>query len=180
MYIAAKQLIAASRDNGGIKRTKTILVKNVPASADEELLEVFFESTKKQGGGPVNSVKMHRDKNVAFVEFCESASVERVLSKRPIKLGTTELDIESYEPLLQGSEKINRMDCLGLPATFTDGLLKEQLDSLLSTQTPLIPHFSSSLSNQFSENQRVSPVNDVYSLDIQSNESIRSNRHYIQ
>ena len=134
MYITAKQFIAASRDNGGLKRTKTILVKNVPASADEELLELFFESTKKQGGGPVSSVQMHRDKNVAFVEFCESASVERVLSKRPIKLGTTELDVESYEPLLQSSEKISRMDLHGLPATFTDGLLKEQLNMILSPQ----------------------------------------------
>lgn len=131
---SAKQLVAASRDNGGLKRTRTIVVKNVPASADEELLEVFFESTKKQGGGPVQNVKMYRDKNVAFVEFCDCASVERVLLKRPIKLGTTELDVQSYKPLLQGSEKLNRMDFLGLPAAFTDGLLKEQLDSLLSPQ----------------------------------------------
>ena len=99
-------------------------------------MEIFFESTKKQGGGPVQNVKILRDKNVAFVEFCERTSVEKVVKKRPIKLGTTVLDIEPYEPLLQGSEKINRMDVIGLPATLTDGLLKEQLDSLLSTQDP--------------------------------------------
>ena len=99
-------------------------------------MEIFFESTKKQGGGPVQNVKILRDKHVAFVEFCDRASVERVMTKRPIKLGTTVLDIEPYGSLLQGSEKINRMDVIGLPATFTDGLLKVQLDSLLSTQDP--------------------------------------------
>ena len=95
---------------------------------------MFFETTKKQGGGPVQSVTILRDKNVAFVEFCDRSSVEKVLKKRPIKLGTTVLDIEPYEPLLEGSEKIYRMDIIGLPASFTDGLLKEHLETLLSPQ----------------------------------------------
>ena len=95
---------------------------------------MFFETTKKQGGGPVQSVKILRDKNVAFVEFCDRSSVEKVMKKRPIKLGTTVLDVEPYEPLLQGSEKINRMDIIGLPASFTDGLLKEHLEILMSPQ----------------------------------------------
>ena len=133
MYISVQQPIAASRDNDH-KRTKTILVKNVPASADEELLEMFFESTKKQGRGSVNCVKIFRDKNVAFVEFCEHGAVETVIKQKNIKFGTTELHVEPYKPLLHGSGKINRVNFIGLPATFTDGLLKAQLDSLLSPQ----------------------------------------------
>ena len=119
-----------SSNNDYSKKTKTLLVRNVPATADEDLLEMFFETTKKQGGGPVQSVKILRDKYVAFVEFCQSSSVENVMKKRPIKLGTTVLDIEPYEPLLQGTEKIKHMDVIGLPDSFTDGLLKEQLDSI--------------------------------------------------
>ena len=136
LYISAIQPIEASRGTDN-KRTKTILVRNVPASADEELLEMFFEQTKKQGGGPVNSVKILRDKNIAFVEFREYGAVETVMKKRNIKFGTTELQVEPYKPLLQGSEKINRMDISGLPVAFTDGLLKAQLDSLLSPQARL-------------------------------------------
>ena len=127
--------MSASRTkNATQKTTKTILVKNIPATADDELLEVFFESTKKQGGGPVQNVKILRDKDVAFVEFCDRSSVERVLKKRPIKLGTTVLDIESYNPLLQGPEKIKRVDVIGLPSSFTDSLLKDQLETILSPQ----------------------------------------------
>ena len=49
--------------------TNTIIVKNVPTSVDEELLDIFFESTKTQGGGPVKSVKILADEQVAIVEF---------------------------------------------------------------------------------------------------------------
>ena len=129
IFVGQRPVVSPRKDDS--KRTKTILVKNVPTNADEELLELFFESSKKQGGGPVQSVKIIRDKNVAFVEFCDRSSVEKVISKRPIKLGTTVLDIEPYEPLLQGSEKITRMDVVGLPASFTDGLLKKQLDFIV-------------------------------------------------
>ena len=58
------------------------------------------------------------------------------------------LDIEPYEPLLQGSEKIRRMDVIGLPASFTDGLLKEELDSIVmpkqKTPTATGPRFQPS------------------------------------
>ena len=50
----------------------------------------------------MQSVKILRDNDAAIVEFCERASVERVLKRGPIKLGTTVLDIEPYIPLLQG------------------------------------------------------------------------------
>ena len=134
LFFSGHPPVSTSRTNIDSKKTKTLLVKNVPTTADEDLLEMFFETTKKQGGGPVKSVKILRDKNVAFVEFCDRSSVEKVIEKRPIKLGTTVLDIEPYEPLLEGSEKIYRMDIIGLPASFTDGLLKEHLETLLSPQ----------------------------------------------
>ena len=116
-----------------LKETNTIIVKNVPASVDEELLEIFFESTKKQGGGPVKSVKILNDKQLAFVEFCEQTAVETVMKKRPIMFGKTKLDIQPHRPLLQGLEKINNIDLKGLPAPdeFTDDLLKNHLECIL-------------------------------------------------
>ena len=109
-------------------------MKNLPETVDEELLEIFFESTKKQGGGPVKSVKILSDKKAAFVEFCERKSVETVLKKKPIKYGKTELDIKPFKSLLiRGSEKVNMVDLKGLSVSdeFTDGLVKRQLESLL-------------------------------------------------
>ena len=149
-----------SSNNDYSKKTKTLLVRNVPVTADEDLLEMFFETTKKQGGGAVQSVKILRDKNVAFVEFCQSSSVENVMKKRPIKLGTTVLDIEPFEPLLQGSEKIKHMDVIGLPDSFTDGLLKEQLDSIIMPKQKIVsdPRFQPS-STTVSDDRQVSDEN---------------------
>ena len=108
-------------------------MKNLPGTVDEELLEIFFESTKKQGGGPVKSVKMISDQNTAFVEFCERKSVETVLKKKPIKYGKTELDIKPFKPIVRDSKKVNIFDLKGLSVSdeFTDGLVKKQLESLL-------------------------------------------------
>lgn len=52
-------------------KTNKILVRNVPPAADEDILEVFFESKKKRGGGPVQSVQLNREKRWAIVEFYE-------------------------------------------------------------------------------------------------------------
>ena len=91
---------------------------------------MFFESTKKYGGGPVKEVKVIRDKNRAYVTFCEVSAVETVMKKKPIMLGTTELSVKPYTPLLQGNEAISRVDVTGLilPKTFTEGLLKRYSD----------------------------------------------------
>ena len=47
-------------------------VSNLPPAAEnEEYLDVFFESTKRQGGGPVKKVTLMKDKHFAIVEFEE-------------------------------------------------------------------------------------------------------------
>lgn len=135
--------------------TKTIIVKNVPASADEELLEVFFESTKKQGGGPVQSVKILGDKHIAFVEFCECSAVEIVLKKRPIKLGKSELIVEPFKTLIHGSEKIKhvRVDLSDLADRFTEEFLKKQLECLDPYR--LVPEYGPALAAAIKVGSRV-------------------------
>ena len=71
-----KQDLTRNDDDDSVE-TDTIIVKNVPASVDAELLELFFESTKKQGGGPVKNVKIIADEQVAIIEFCERSAVKR-------------------------------------------------------------------------------------------------------
>ena len=57
------------------EKTNQILVQNIPASLDEEFLELFFESKKKKGGGPVKHVKLDREKHWAIVEFYEPEGI---------------------------------------------------------------------------------------------------------
>ena len=102
-------------------------MENVPPTADEDLLEMFFESTKKYGGGPVTEVRIIRDINIAYVTFCEASAVEKVMKKKPIMFGTTELAVKPYKNLLPANETITRVDVMGLLVSkeFTEGLLKE-------------------------------------------------------
>ena len=115
--------------NAETVKTNTILVKNLPPSVDEDVLEIFFESTKKQGGGPVKNVKIIRGKNAAIVEFYDESSVDTVLKKRPITFGKTELDIDPFNPVLHTDETICRIDlqCLSLPIEFSENLFLQQL-----------------------------------------------------
>ena len=48
--------------------TTHIIVYNVPAEADEEYLEMFFE---KYGDGPVNDIDIDREQEIAVIEFEE-------------------------------------------------------------------------------------------------------------
>ena len=91
---------------------------------------MFFESKKKYGGGPVKEVRIIRDKSMAYVKFCEASAVETVLKKKPIMLGTSELSVSPYKPLLPCNETITRADVMGLrlPKNFTEGLLKRYSD----------------------------------------------------
>ena len=52
--------------------TNKILVKNFLPAIDEDMLELFFESKKKSGGGPIKNVQLNREKSWAVVEFCEA------------------------------------------------------------------------------------------------------------
>ena len=121
---------ASSRNKTNVEKTNTILVRNVPESVDEDLLEVFFESTKKYGGGPVKSVKIMKDKKTAFVEFCDESAVDAVLKKKPIMFGTKELHVNRFKPFLASNEAITQADIksINLPQDFTDDLLKKHLE----------------------------------------------------
>ena len=102
-------------------------MEKVPPTADEDLLEMFFESTKKYGGGPVTKVRIIRNRNIAYVTFREARAVETVMKKKPIMLGTTELALKPFKNLLPGNETITRVDVMGLLVSkdFTEGLLEE-------------------------------------------------------
>ena len=115
------------------EKPRAIFIRNIPESATEDLLEVFFESKKKYGGGPVKGVKVMEEtrKKCAIVEFYNESSVTEVLEKRPILFGTAELDVTPFRPLLSGNHAITDADISGtikLPQDFTEHLLKTHLE----------------------------------------------------
>lgn len=118
-------------------KTNIILVQNIPPSLDEEFLELFFESKKKKGGGPVKHIKLDKEKHWAVVEFYEPEAVDVVLAKRPITMLDTTVDIQPYLPLLARGDHLTSLDIQGLPSKLTEDILAAQLNSILSTATAL-------------------------------------------
>lgn len=114
-----------------IQTTNKILVKNFPPAVDEDMLEIFFESKKKVGGGPVKNVQLNREKKWAVIEFCDANAVEGVMGKVPIKMMATELDIRPYTPLLQGEGSIDNLEIHNLPKDLTDDLLTMHIEGAL-------------------------------------------------
>ena len=108
------------------------MVANVPSTADEEVLEFLFES-KRKGGGPVKHVHLNRQKNWAIIEFCEPDAVEAVMSKLPITLMGTELEIHPYTPLIPGGVVIHDLDIRGLPEELTDDLLAKDVEKTIGS-----------------------------------------------
>ena len=136
------------------EQTSTIFVRNIPESVTEDLLEVFFESKKKYGGGPVKSVKIMKDKKTAFVEFCDASAVGEVLKKKPVMFGTTELDVKSFKPLLSGNDSITQADikALNLPKDFTERLLKQHSEYC---ESPPQPSYGPELAAKMTHGTRV-------------------------
>ncbi|XP_045190679.2 uncharacterized protein LOC123547554 [Mercenaria mercenaria] len=81
----------------GEKSTK-IVVSNLPATAHDEYLEMFFENKKKYGGGTVLNVDIDEDNATAVVEFEELEAVNIVLGKCPLIMMGQEVEVSIYKP----------------------------------------------------------------------------------
>ncbi|XP_053390551.1 uncharacterized protein LOC128553429 [Mercenaria mercenaria] len=79
------------------KQTK-IVVSNLPSSVHVEVLEMFFENTRKYGGGPVFHVDIDEANGTATVEFEEPEAVDIVLNKCPIMMLGQKVEVTVYKP----------------------------------------------------------------------------------
>lgn len=91
-----------------------LLVKNLPDTADEDHLEMFFEH-KRQGGGTVKRVTIHKDDGLAIIEFQEANAVDKVLKKQPIKMLGKTVEVEKYTPYLQDDEGLKFVQLRRIP-----------------------------------------------------------------
>ena len=75
---------------------------------------MFFEHTKRQGGGPVKSVSLYPDNKSAVIDIEEADAVQRVLDKQPIKMLGTTVEVERYEPYLDKNESLKCIEIGGI------------------------------------------------------------------
>ena len=90
--------------------TNKILVRNFTSVVDEDILETFFESRKKSGGGPVRNVQLNREKKWALIEFCEAEGmvfifepVHRKADNLGFRPGQTQTMLNSHRIKLEAS-----------------------------------------------------------------------------
>ena len=62
-----------------------ILVGGLHPSTDKEVLELFFENTKRSGGGEIKDIQMYKDSGRAIIWFAETTSKSYHL-KSPYKI----------------------------------------------------------------------------------------------
>ena len=107
----------ASSSSRAVSRQSTkLLVKNLPNTADEEFLEMFFEHTKRQGGGPVKHIKLYKEgSNFAIIEFEKPESVDEVMKKVPIKMQGETVEVEKYAPYLERDESLESIGFYEIP-----------------------------------------------------------------
>ena len=65
------------------------------------------------------------------------SAVDIVLSKRPVTLLDTPVDIQPYLPLLSRDDHLTSLDIQGLPSKLSEDLLAFQLSSILNPATML-------------------------------------------
>ena len=72
-----------------------------------------------------------------FIFPLNISAVDAVLSKRPIAMLDTQVDIQPYLPLLSSDDPLTSLDIQGLPIKLTEDLLASQLNSILNPSTLL-------------------------------------------
>lgn len=122
---------SGAQAQGSGRATDAILVKNLPSSVNAEFLELFFESKRKQGGGPVKHISLDKENHVAVIKFEEPEAVEIVMSKRPLKMLDVILQVERHIPLLDESETVDRMEFRGLPTQLSDDIRQMNIEGVL-------------------------------------------------
>ena len=63
------------------------------------------------------------------------SAVDVVMSKTPITMLNTVIDVQPYLPLLPKDEKLGSLEIHGLPRKLTEDLLAAQVQSILSPES---------------------------------------------
>ncbi|KAL3863575.1 hypothetical protein ACJMK2_005326 [Sinanodonta woodiana] len=80
---------------------RMIRVCGIAKSISKDALEMFFENTRKSGGGDIENLEWERKKGEAFITFKDPSVVQRVLEKQrrePFSLEKSDLSVEEYVP----------------------------------------------------------------------------------
>ncbi|KPP70403.1 poly-like [Scleropages formosus] len=118
-----------------LEQTRSVKVENLPSEISEDFLELMFER-EKEGGGPVETIKMIPEEQAAIITFMDPKVVETVQNKK-WQIRKTSVNVYpyygSFEMALYGKDRPKWK----MPNPFTQGInyglwsflhKKEQID----------------------------------------------------
>ncbi|KAI8508653.1 positive regulation of interleukin-4-mediated signaling pathway [Branchiostoma belcheri] len=73
-----------------------IIVTDLPDTVSRDLLELYFDSETRSGGGPISDIKMDSSTGTAVVQFDDANTVNRVHQKFPHILHNTPVSVKPY------------------------------------------------------------------------------------
>ncbi|XP_070539471.1 protein mono-ADP-ribosyltransferase PARP14-like [Ptychodera flava] len=116
-----------------------ILVTGFKKDTSKETLELYFESKRKSGGGPVEEIEM-RDDGTFVIKFESSEVAERVLSRDNHNWEGSTLTVQQFLPPVKQPDKEDKQGaaqvdlCKILVTGFKKGISRETLELYFESQ----------------------------------------------
>ncbi|XP_078683162.1 uncharacterized protein LOC144917223 [Branchiostoma floridae x Branchiostoma belcheri] len=73
-----------------------IIVTDLPDTVSRDLLELYFDSETRSGGGPISDIKMDSSTGTAVIQFDDANTVNRVHQTSPHILNNTTVSVKPY------------------------------------------------------------------------------------
>ncbi|XP_060592327.1 interferon-induced very large GTPase 1-like [Ruditapes philippinarum] len=98
------ELIDTTSDTSRTKSTR-IKITGLAENTNKEMLEMFFETEERNGGGKVNNIYIDGKNKCAVIEFKDESGVEWIMNRTPMSILGMEVGIETPDAIDQ-SKKI--------------------------------------------------------------------------
>ncbi|XP_060587949.1 uncharacterized protein LOC132743445, partial [Ruditapes philippinarum] len=80
-------------------KSRRIKITGLAANTNKEMLERFFKTEEKKGGGQVNAIFIDGTKKCALIEFKDETGVDWIMKKTPMAILGMEVGIETLDDI---------------------------------------------------------------------------------
>ncbi|XP_060558655.1 uncharacterized protein LOC132718958 [Ruditapes philippinarum] len=118
------EVIETASDKSRTKSTR-IKITGLAENHNKEMLEMFFKTEERKGGGKVNNIFIDGKNRCALIEFEDETGVEWIMNKAPISIFGVEVGIETLDDL----DEPKKIQITNLPVSINKEMLKMFFDS---------------------------------------------------
>ncbi|KAL3865256.1 hypothetical protein ACJMK2_006870, partial [Sinanodonta woodiana] len=116
--------------DGGV--SNTVAIRGFSKKTSQELMEMYFENSRRSGGGDLEEVKIRDD--VAYITFKEAEVAQRVASRSSHQVDGHTLTVTLFHPLPPKPSYQNRVLLQGLNNAITEEMLRNFLETETKSQ----------------------------------------------